>query len=189
MERQTEIAESGIDFQVVRRDIRHPRLEFRTGRLQLIVPRDFKKPEELIEKHGRWLTRHSAFIARSLEDARGKKLNTGRTLGELKRLVQDHATRIGTQIRVEQPRIFFRKMRSKWGSCSSRGNLTMNSLLRFLPERLIYYVVLHEMVHLLERGHSDKFWEIVASHFPDHQELEKELFAYWFLIQQESGIE
>ncbi len=75
------------------------------------------------------------------------------------------------------------KMKSKWGSCSSRKNLTFNTFLKYLPETLIKYIVLHEMAHLIERKHDHKFWEIVSKKYKNHQKRESDLFSYWFLIK------
>jgi hypothetical protein len=76
-------------------------------------------------------------------------------------------------------------MRTKWGSCSHQNNLTLNSLLAYLPEHLIEYVIFHEVAHTKERKHADNFWKLVESKFDDHKEREMELFGYWFLIQKE----
>jgi len=53
-------------------------------------------------------------------------------------------------------------MKTKWGSYSTKGNLTINTLLKHLPNKLIEYVVLHEMTHSQERKHNKRFWRIVS---------------------------
>ncbi|MBU4075475.1 MAG: M48 family metallopeptidase, partial [Euryarchaeota archaeon] len=75
-------------------------------------------------------------------------------------------------------------IKSKWGSCSPNKNLTINTLLKYLPENLIEYVIFHEMVHLIERKHNKLFWKFIAIKFDNYEEKEKELFEYWFLIQK-----
>ncbi|MBU3965756.1 MAG: M48 family metallopeptidase [Euryarchaeota archaeon] len=74
-------------------------------------------------------------------------------------------------------------MKSKWGSCSPKKNLTINTLLKYLPEEIIEYVIFHEMAHLIERKHNEKFWKIISNKFQNYEENEKELFEYWFLIR------
>ena len=60
----------------------------------------------------------------------------------------------------------------------------VNSLLRYLPVHLIDYVVYHEIAHLKERKHNERFWKIIKEKYKDHQKREKELFLYWFLVQE-----
>jgi predicted metal-dependent hydrolase len=72
-------------------------------------------------------------------------------------------------------RVAIRDQRSRWGSCSKKGNLNFNFRLVFLPERLVDAVIVHELCHLGEFNHGPKFWELVARTVPDHGERRKEL--------------
>ena len=62
---------------------------------------------------------------------------------------------------------------SNWGSCSTKGNINLSSRLLFAPDDVIDYVIIHELTHLMEMNHSDKFWKIVKSIMPDYKEKEK----------------
>ncbi len=55
--------------------------------------------------------------------------------------------------------------------------------MKHLPERLIEYVIFHEITHIMEKRHADRFWGIISKKFANYRELERELFAYWFLLQ------
>jgi len=55
---------------------------------------------------------------------------------------------------------------------------------KYLPERLIEYVIFHEMAHSWERKHNERFWNAVSKKFKDHQKREKELLVHWFLVQK-----
>lgn len=70
-----------------------------------------------------------------------------------------------TGIRIE--RVSVRAQRSRWGSCSTRGTISLNRNLVFLPEELARYVVLHELAHVRERGHGPSFWSHLALLEPD----------------------
>ena len=52
-----------------------------------------------------------------------------------------------------------RKMKSRWGSCTMKNSINLNSWLMMLPDHLVDYVILHELVHIRHRDHSKKFWE------------------------------
>ena len=71
-----------------------------------------------------------------------------------------------------------RKMKRRWGSCSSRGVITFNSHLIKLPEPLIDYVVVHELAHLKEMNHSKAFYRVIAQVMPDFKAREKQLKGY-----------
>ncbi len=75
-------------------------------------------------------------------------------------------------------RITIRNQRSRWGSCSAYGNLNFNYKLIFLPERLLDYVIVHELCHLQELNHSPAFWSLVADIMPEYPKYIKELRQY-----------
>lgn len=76
--------------------------------------------------------------------------------------------------------IKFRKMRSRWGSCSSKGIITFNTELIKVEEKLIDYVVVHELAHLKHMNHSKKFHSLVNQYIPDSYELNQKLKNFWF---------
>jgi hypothetical protein len=82
------------------------------------------------------------------------------------------------RIQVSPGRIQLRRMVRKWGSCSSRGTVTLNTVLCYLPLPLVEYVIVHELVHLLILDHSPAFWSKVAEFMPDYNVLEHELNQY-----------
>lgn len=80
-------------------------------------------------------------------------------------------------------RISVRDQRSRWGSCSSKGNMNFNYRLASMPEDLAEYVVVHEVCHLVEMNHSPQFWRLVARTVPDYQ-LRRKLLRRWSLTDQ-----
>ena len=74
---------------------------------------------------------------------------------------------------VTYGRITIRNQRSRWGSCSSKGNLNFNCLLMLAPEKVIDSVVVHELCHRIEMNHSSRFYDEVLRVYPDYFECHK----------------
>lgn len=72
-------------------------------------------------------------------------------------------------------KISIRAQRSRWGSCSERGNLSFNYKIAALPEHLAEYVIVHEICHLGAFDHSRTFWDLVAKVVPDHKARRREM--------------
>lgn len=83
--------------------------------------------------------------------------------------VRYYAPKIG----VSYGRITIRNQRSKWGSCSGKGNLNFNCLLMLTPPEVIDSVVVHELCHIKEMNHSDRFYAEVLKAFPDYWKWDK----------------
>ncbi len=75
-------------------------------------------------------------------------------------------------------RIFIRYSKTRWGSCSSLGNISLNGYLDLLPDELFEYVMYHELTHLTYMNHSDRFWQALAVLVKDPEEKRKRLDLY-----------
>ena len=72
-------------------------------------------------------------------------------------------------------RISIRNQRSRWGSCSKKGNLNFNYRIVLLPPPVADYIIVHELCHLGEFNHSKRFWNLVARTIPDYLAIRKKL--------------
>jgi predicted metal-dependent hydrolase len=71
--------------------------------------------------------------------------------------------------------VTLRGQRSRWGSCSARGRISLNYGLLFLAPELVHQLLIHELCHTVHLNHSADFWALVARHSPDYRRLEWEL--------------
>ncbi len=62
---------------------------------------------------------------------------------------------------------------SNWGSCSRNGNINLSTRLLFAPDEVVDYVIIHELAHLIELNHSNRFWDLVEKAVPDYQKMER----------------
>lgn len=88
---------------------------------------------------------------------------------KLPRLVSRYAK----EMDVEYNQVFVKSQKTRWGSCSDKGNINLNCLLMIVPPYVRKYVIVHELAHRKEMNHSDRFWKLVADEIPDYQKAVK----------------
>ena len=137
----------------------------------------------LREKEG-WIQKH---IEKIREQEAKKKETQGEsaereylTNEEIKKLADKALQHIpkrvsyyAKQIGVTYGKIIIRNQKTRWGSCSSKGNLNFNCLLMLTPPEVIDYVVVHELCHRKEMNHYKAFWAEVEKVLPDYKEQVK----------------
>ena len=89
-----------------------------------------------------------------------------------KEIIPARVAHFAPLVGVTYARVTIRSQRTKWGSCSSKGNLNFNCLLMLMPPDVLDYVVVHELCHRKELNHSPRFWAEVARVMPSYTECE-----------------
>jgi len=89
------------------------------------------------------------------------------------------ASRIATDVGMQPQRVHIRLQRSRWGSCSSSGTVSLNAALLLRSPEELRYVVIHELCHLRHMNHSQRYWQLVESFVPDYRRHEKTLDTAW----------
>ena len=127
------------------------------------APRRMPRAEILrfVESEEAWIEPHIALM-------RQKNL-AERALERIPPRVAHFAPLVG----VTFGRINIRAQHTRWGSCSSSGNLNFNCLLALVPSGVLDYVVVHELCHRIEMNHSPRFWREVGRVMPDYEDHKK----------------
>jgi len=105
----------------------------------------------------------------------------------LRRWLMAHARQVlGAQLRrlaqergFRYERCIVRRQRTRWGSCSASGTISLNCCLLFQRPEVLRYLLVHELAHTRHMNHSRRFWQCVAEHCADHRALDRELLEGW----------
>ncbi len=150
-----------------------------SGTLVLTVPKTY--PFFLIKL---FVTKKWSWILQKIEQKKNSSslLTIKHTKAEIdqykkitKNLVQERIVFFQQYYGLEFKRTSVRDQKSRWGSCSSKGNLNFNYRLCLLPPELADYIIVHELCHLKEMNHSRNFWLLVAQTQPNYKQLKKQL--------------
>lgn len=121
-------------------------------------------------KHEKWLGSHYKKI---MDNQASRRTYTPGEIREYKdrlRPVLEHrAAYYAGLLGVDFARITIREQKTRWGSCSARGNLSFNWKLALMPPEILDYVVAHEVAHRVELNHSPRFWALVEQLVPDYR--------------------
>lgn len=130
--------------------------------------------ENFVKERYGWITEHLDKMrsrARDREEimplaAEERERAVAKALEVIPARVRHYAGILG----VSYGRITIRNQKTRWGSCSAKGNLNFNYLLTLMPEKILDYVVVHELCHRIELNHSPAFWSHVERVLPDYRE-------------------
>ena len=179
----TPIGRSNIKIEIIRSSRKTLAIEIRPD-MRVIVRAPYQASgnyiEQFISDRADWIVEHLRKLEQKNRQCNEalpvKKLSND----ELKKLADKACTyspgrvaHFAPLVDVTYGRITIRNQRTRWGSCSSRGNLNFNCLLMLTPPEVIDYVVVHELCHRKEMNHSWRFWDEVARVLPGYAEQEK----------------
>lgn len=132
--------------------------------------------ERMVISKSKWIDEHMLKVQSTI-DERSKLEKI--TFEQVKELADQAVEYIPKRVKyyAEKENFVYNKITiknlvSRWGSCSTKGNLNFNCLLMLTPDYVIDYVVVHELCHLREMNHSEKFWAEVEKIMPDYQRAE-----------------
>ena len=172
-----------ITYRLVRSSRKSIGLEIRDGELLVRAPYFATKSEieRVIREKSIWIEKHLAESRRRKESAEQIEPLTRSELEELAQkaleYIPERAAYYAKILGVRYNRITIRNQRTRWGSCSAKGNLNFNCILMLTPPEAIDSVVVHELCHLKHMNHSKAFYQEIEKVFPDYDQWHRWLKA------------
>ena len=164
-----------VQYSIIRSDRKTIAIQIQPdGNVVVRAPKRMRMEEikRFVESKAEWIEKHllnrTTFNQEKLTDQEMKMLRE-KARAVVTEKVQYYAPLIG----VTYNQIAIRAQHTRWGSCSSKGNLNFNCLLALVPPEALDYVVVHELCHLKELNHSDRFWDEVGKILPDYKTRKK----------------
>lgn len=161
---------------IIKSDRKTAAIQIKEGVVTLRVPKRMTDGQikEFAEKHSDWIKKQLEKQIRELEAVEEVKPLSKEQLKELadraKREIPPRVEYYARLLNVTYGRISVKNQKTRWGSCSSKGNLNFNYLLMLAPKEVLDSVIVHELCHRREMNHSDRFYSLVLGVFPDYYE-------------------
>ena len=128
---------------------------------------------QMIGERSDWIDKHIRHMREIHQPLRDEEMITKEQLQDLTRrayaLLPPRIEAFARRMGVTYGKITVRCQKTRWGSCSTKGNLNFNCLIMLTPDRIIDYVIVHELSHRVEMNHSDRFWQEVEKYIPDYR--------------------
>lgn len=180
-----------MEIQVIKSNRKTIAIEIKPD-LQVLVRAPRRMPkweiERFVREHEDWILKHLEIVRKRNEERKNLPKETKLAPEELKVLVNMAKEAIPKRVAYYAPivgvtygRISIRNQKTRWGSCSGKGNLNFNCQLMRMPSEVIDYVVVHELCHRKEMNHSPEFWAEVEKVLPDYKKRRKWLKEYGHL--------
>ena len=163
-----------IEYTVIRSKIKNLYIQIKENAVTVKAP--IKMKDDKIEK---FINQKSKWIYSSLEKLKEKNIEKEKNKIDYTKISNEDIVKLNSNIRkyIEkysekigyQPnKVTIKDMKSAWGSCTSNKNISINIKLAMLDEKLLEYVVIHELCHLKYMNHSKNFWDLVEQNMSDY---------------------
>ena len=155
---------------------------FKGIRVAVPVFVSFQTAERFVRAKSDWIRTHLPKL--SAIEAAAQQMKSAHPLDRktARRIIVGRLAELSARCGLSYNRVSVRNQKTRWGSCSYRKNINLNVNLVRLPERLMDYAILHELVHTEIMDHGPRFWAMLEKHLPGAKALDRELAAYGLLL-------
>lgn len=177
---EMEYAGRVYSWRLIRSDRRTLALQIREGEILVRAPKRASLPmvQEFVLSHGAWIEKTTARQQRDILSVPADEEERKRLRKKAGEVLRSRAAYYAKQMGVTYNRIFIKEQKTRWGSCSTGGNLNFNWKLILTGDEQLDYVVVHELAHLKQMNHSPQFWQEVEKILPDYKERRRRLKAF-----------
>lgn len=152
---------------------------FKGVRIAVPVGLSFKKAEKVVRSKVEWIKRHQERMSLAeLEHESILRNSVEIDRAEAKTKLMSRLNHLTKKKSFTYNRVFIRNQKTRWGSCSSKNNINLNVKLIRLPDDLIDYVILHELIHTSIKNHSKAFWTELDRLVGDAKKMQSRLKEY-----------
>lgn len=166
---------NNISYKIIRSNIKNIYIQIRDGEVLVKASKKVKDDyiKQLIVKREKWIIKKLQQEKISKEE--DSIAITTEEIENLKQIILESISYYGKNLKAYPNKITIKNIKYAWGSCSAKKNITINAHLAHKSRQVIEYVVLHEMCHLKQMNHSEKFWNLVEENMPNYKEYRKAL--------------
>lgn len=178
MKRQIKLDNKKVDY-LIKKSKRARRLRlaiYCDGSFVITAPSDLAigKIENYIVQKTEWVLEKLKIMKKRGKSKIFKLVNEGNYQNlkiQALKLAETRVMFFNKKYKFKYNKISIRNQKTRWGSCSKRGNLNYNYKIALLPKKLADYIIVHELCHLKEFNHSRKFWNLVGKAIPEYDEV------------------
>lgn len=149
--------------------------------VRVTVPRrqTLKNAQKFVDTKINWIKKHSNNMKVLTEKSKElPKIDREKARENLEKRLSE----LAKQHNFQYNRVSIRNQRTRWGSCSSKDNISLNMKLLHLPQQLIDYILLHELVHTRVKNHSKDFWNELETIVPNARTVDEQLREYQYCL-------
>lgn len=149
--------------------------------VRVTVPRrqTLKNAQKFVDTKINWIKKHSNNMKVLTEKSKElPKIDREKARENLEKRLSE----LAKQHNFQYNRVSIRNQRTRWGSCSSKDNISLNMKLLHLPQQLIDYILLHELVHTRVKNHSKDFWNELETVVPNARTVDEQLREYQYCL-------
>ena len=151
--------------------------------VRVAVPKGlaFKKAEQIARSKASWIRKHQKKMCK-LEGEYETTPEVHIDREKARQTLESRLEEIAAKHGYRYNRLTIRNQKTRWGSCSSKNNISLNMKLTLLPDELRDYIILHELVHTKVKNHQAEFWKEMLRVEPDTRKLDQQMKQHSILL-------